>query len=62
MRKKPSLILLLLSTCLTGLFVACTRTNSVLSDQEDLLQYVDPFIGTGFHGHTFPGPSLPYGM
>ncbi|GLH73831.1 alpha-1 2-mannosidase [Geothrix limicola] len=23
---------------------------------------VDPFIGTGGHGHTFPGPSLPFGM
>ena len=31
-------------------------------DHGDLLTYVDPFIGTGFHGHTFPGPSLPYGM
>jgi len=26
------------------------------------LQYVDPFIGTGFHGHTFPGPVMPHGM
>jgi predicted alpha-1,2-mannosidase len=23
---------------------------------------VDPFIGTGGHGHTYPGPSLPFGM
>jgi len=23
---------------------------------------VDPFLGTGGHGHTFPGPSLPFGM
>src|SRR5204862_2992721 len=23
---------------------------------------VDPFIGTGGHGHTFPGPTLPWGM
>jgi predicted alpha-1,2-mannosidase len=23
---------------------------------------VDPFVGTGGHGHTYPGPSLPYGM
>jgi predicted alpha-1,2-mannosidase len=23
---------------------------------------VDPFIGTGGHGHTFPGATLPYGM
>ena len=28
----------------------------------DPLTYVDPFIGTGFHGHTFPGPTLPFGM
>jgi putative alpha-1,2-mannosidase len=25
-------------------------------------QYVNPFIGTGGHGHTFPGASLPFGM
>src|SRR5262245_52614697 len=23
---------------------------------------VDPFIGTGGHGHTFPGASMPFGM
>ena len=25
-------------------------------------EYVNPFIGTGGHGHTFPGASLPFGM
>lgn len=25
-------------------------------------QYVNPFIGTGGHGHTYPGPALPFGM
>lgn len=30
--------------------------------QTDLLRYVDPFIGTGGHGHTFPGPTAPFGM
>jgi predicted alpha-1,2-mannosidase len=24
--------------------------------------FVDPFIGTGGHGHTYPGASLPFGM
>ena len=24
--------------------------------------YVDPFIGTGGHGHTFPGATVPFGM
>ena len=28
----------------------------------DPLQYVDPMIGTGFHGHTFPGATTPFGM
>ncbi|MEZ4920365.1 MAG: GH92 family glycosyl hydrolase [Saprospiraceae bacterium] len=26
------------------------------------LAYVDPFIGTGGHGHTFPGATTPFGM
>jgi predicted alpha-1,2-mannosidase len=29
---------------------------------ESLAQYVDPRIGTGGHGHTFPGASMPGGM
>ncbi|MEJ6617005.1 MAG: hypothetical protein QNL61_08855, partial [Crocinitomicaceae bacterium] len=24
--------------------------------------YVNPFIGTGGHGHTYPGASAPFGM
>ncbi len=27
-----------------------------------LIDYVDPFIGTGGHGHTYPGATLPFGM
>jgi predicted alpha-1,2-mannosidase len=30
--------------------------------QEKLTKYVDPFIGTGGHGHTFPGATVPFGM
>ena len=26
------------------------------------IDYVNPFIGTGGHGHTYPGVSLPFGM
>src|SRR5512139_1497368 len=29
---------------------------------ESLVQYVDPFIGTGGRGHTFPGASMPGGL
>jgi predicted alpha-1,2-mannosidase len=32
------------------------------SQAERLTPLVDPFIGTGGHGHTYPGPSLPFGM
>ena len=28
----------------------------------DPIAYVDPFIGTGGHGHTFPGATTPFGM
>lgn len=27
-----------------------------------LTEFVNPFIGTGGHGHTYPGASLPFGM
>ncbi|MEZ5172631.1 MAG: GH92 family glycosyl hydrolase [Bacteroidia bacterium] len=30
--------------------------------QEPLAEYVNPFIGTGGHGHTFPGATTPFGM
>ena len=30
--------------------------------QKDFTQYVDPFIGTGGHGHTYPGAVVPFGM
>ena len=30
--------------------------------QNNFTQYVDPFIGTGGHGHTYPGATLPHGM
>jgi predicted alpha-1,2-mannosidase len=33
-----------------------------LSYSQGVSSYVDPFIGTGGHGHTFPGPCLPHGM
>ncbi|GHV66091.1 alpha-1 2-mannosidase [Bacteroidia bacterium] len=25
------------------------------------VDYIDPFIGTGFHGHTYPGATVPFG-
>ena len=34
----------------------------ILFAQKNFTQYVDPFIGTGGHGHTYPGAVLPHGM
>lgn len=34
----------------------------VLSFAEEPASLVNPRIGTAAHGHTFPGPSLPFGM
>lgn len=32
------------------------------SAHANVVQFVDPFIGTGGHGHTFPGATAPFGM
>jgi predicted alpha-1,2-mannosidase len=33
-----------------------------LSHENNYARLVNPFIGTGGHGHTFPGATLPFGM
>ncbi|PBQ30757.1 alpha-mannosidase [Sphingobacteriaceae bacterium] len=43
------------------LLVFITSCGIVIS-QTNYNQYVNPFIGTGGHGHTFPGAVLPFGM
>ena len=46
------------------LFFSCTReskTTNTLSEKK-LINYVNPFIGTGGHGHTYPGATMPFGM
>ena len=47
--------------CFMGMAVtitSCTTKNM----EKDYAAYVNPFIGTGGHGHTFPGPVVPNGM
>ena len=39
--------------------------NKVVKNQESGVlptKYVNPFIGTGGHGHTYPGATVPFGM
>ena len=40
------------------LLVLCACT----AQQFNYVQYVDPMVGTGGHGHTFPGATVPFGM
>jgi predicted alpha-1,2-mannosidase len=42
---------------LTVLMSACERPP-----RSDVTPYVDPFIGTDAHGHTYPGATVPFGM
>ncbi len=43
----------------TLLFVSCSGNKQISSE---LNRYVDPFIGTTYTGHTFPGATYPLGM
>lgn len=43
-------------------FIVVLFLFSCTNQKEDLTSFVDPFIGTGGHGHTYPGASLPFGM
>jgi len=36
--------------------IGCSKSGSSNN------KYVDPFIGTGGHGHTYPGATVPFGM
>ncbi|MBK9532382.1 MAG: GH92 family glycosyl hydrolase [Chitinophagaceae bacterium] len=44
------------------LFSLVSLSNHILLAQKNYTQYVDPLIGTGGHGHTYPGAVLPHGM
>lgn len=43
------------------LFVLIIGLNAC-EEKQELIQYVDPMIGTDGHAHTFPGATLPFGM
>jgi predicted alpha-1,2-mannosidase len=44
------------------LSVSCLLAMIIGDAQKDLSSLVNPFIGTGGHGHTYPGASMPFGM
>ncbi|NER12705.1 glycoside hydrolase family 92 protein [Leptobacterium flavescens] len=57
---RPLLSFLLLLAFLTS----CTNKTDITPAVKDqaLISYVNPFIGTGGHGHTYPGATMPFGM
>lgn len=60
-KRNPILLLVLLLS-----LVACEEQDEKDIDSQksadSLTSFVDPFIGTGGHGHTYPGVSRPFGM
>ena len=55
----------LFSIVLTALIVISCETKpsiEIAKKDKPLIEYVNPFIGTGGHGHTYPGATMPFGM
>ncbi len=53
----------LICICLLLLIYSCQKNQTEsTAGPTDLTSFVDPFIGTGGHGHTFPGATMPFGM
>lgn len=45
-----------------SLILTCACSKPPETIENELVNYVDPFIGTDAHGHTFPGATVPFGM
>ena len=43
-------------------FAALMAVTTALAQAPDPIKFVDPMIGTGAEGHTFPGATTPFGM
>lgn len=44
------------------LLVACNEKSDKNVTLQNLTQHVDPYIGTGDHGHVFVGANVPFGL
>ena len=43
-------------------FLLFSSQNNIIAQQRNNAHFVNPFIGTGGHGHTYPGATVPFGM
>ena len=41
---------------------SCTSTKEINVLSQRFTDFVDPFIGTASHGHTYPGAAYPFGQ
>lgn len=48
-------------SCCILIVSSCQSNKALFNESESLTQYVDPYIGTGGHGHVFVGANVPYG-
>ncbi|UII32702.1 GH92 family glycosyl hydrolase [Fulvivirga ulvae] len=53
-----SLVILVVTACSKPV----EQTANETVEEIRYTQYVDPFIGTAAHGHTYPGATVPFGM
>jgi predicted alpha-1,2-mannosidase len=51
-----------MKTSIVVILAICIFSASITAQPKDKATLVNPFIGTGGHGHTFPGVSAPFGM
>ncbi len=56
---------LLFTLFAVAMFSSCSQKESPITPaqkEKSLTSYVNTFIGTGGHGHTYPGATMPFGM
>lgn len=58
----PTYFKAVLSITILSLFFSCTKDEHAQAKLQNLTQYVDPYIGSGEHGHVFVGANVPFGM
>ncbi len=54
--------LLFITVIFIPIIIGCDRDRSSREFTTNFTSYVNPFIGTGGHGHTYPGATRPFGM
>lgn len=59
---KITLACLIVAGLAPAAVASCNETKVTDNTGYSLIREVDPFIGTGAHGHTYPGATLPFGM